>query len=118
MPDFDIQEEQDINNRLKPFARFLSPQEYDSLLQGLIKEARLRERIMELQKLRRNGVRTLEEAEMAELDPSERDRIREEKLEKQRELTSSGGMLNVNQMDGAELLTPEEKRLCGVESMC
>ena len=55
---------------------------------------------------------------MAELDPSERDRIREEKLEKQRELTYSGGMLNVNQMDGAELLTPEEKRLCGVESMC
>lgn len=32
-----------------------------------------------------------------------------------RVLNASGGMLNVNRMDGAELLTPEEKRLCGVE---
>ena len=78
-PDFDTQEEQDINNRLKPFARFLTPAEYDNLLQGLIKEARLRERIMELQKLRRNGVRTLEEAELAELDPAQRDHFREDK---------------------------------------
>jgi hypothetical protein len=57
----------------------LTPAEYDNLLQGLIKEARLRERIMELQKLRRNGVRTLEEAELAELDPAQRDHFREDK---------------------------------------
>ena len=57
----------------------MTPAEYDNLLQGLIKEARLRERIMELQKLRRNGVRTLEEAELAELDPAQRDHFREDK---------------------------------------
>ena len=34
-----------------------------------------------------------------------------------RVLNASGGMLNVNRMDGAELLTPEEKRLCGVERL-
>ena len=34
---------------------------------------------MELQKLRRNGVRTLEEAELAELDPGQRDHFREDK---------------------------------------
>lgn len=34
-----------------------------------------------------------------------------------RVLNASGGMLNVNRMDGAELLTPEEKRLCGSREM-
>ena len=70
---------------------------------------------MELQKLRRNGVRTLEEAELAELDPGQRDHFREDKWGRMRGLSTSGGMLNVNRMDGADLLTPEEKRLCGVE---
>ena len=47
---------------MKPFARFLSPAEYSRILQSLIKEARLRERIVTLQQLRQKGARTLEEA--------------------------------------------------------
>lgn len=61
-----LQERQDINNRLKPFARFMSPTEYDNLLKGLLKEAKLRERILILQSYRKNGVRTLEDAEKLE----------------------------------------------------
>ena len=33
------------------------------MLKGLTKELKLRERIMQLQKLRRDGIRTLEEAD-------------------------------------------------------
>lgn len=29
----------------------------------------------------------------------------------------SGGLLDVSRMEGADLLTPEERRLCGVGAM-
>lgn len=42
------------------------------MLKGLTKELKLRERIMQLQKLRRDGIRTLEEADrIEELDGKE-----------------------------------------------
>lgn len=44
----------------------MSPTEYDNLLKGLLKEAKLRERILILQSYRKNGVRTLEDAEKLE----------------------------------------------------
>ncbi|KAK8800036.1 hypothetical protein WA588_002854 [Blastocystis sp. NMH] len=100
---FHTQEEQDINNRMKPFARFLSPAEYSRILQSLIKEARLRERIVTLQQLRQKGARTLEEAEEIESDPTQRSHSQED-----------GGLLDVSRMEGADLLTPEERRLCGL----
>lgn len=63
---------------MKPFARFLSPAEYSRILQSLIKEARLRERIVTLQQLRQKGARTLEEAEEIESDPTQRSHSQEE----------------------------------------
>lgn len=62
----DSKEKQDINNRLKPFSRFLTQEKYDELLKGLLTEAKLRERILLLQGYRKNGIRTLEEAERLE----------------------------------------------------
>lgn len=56
-------ERQDINNRLKPFSRFMSTAEYNDLMNGLMKEAKLRERILMLQSYRKSGMRTLEETE-------------------------------------------------------
>ena len=57
---------------MKPFSRFLSKEDYAKLLKGLTKELKIRERIMQLQKLRRDGIRTLEEADrIEELDGKE-----------------------------------------------
>lgn len=89
--------EQDLNSRMKPFSRFLSKEDYAKLLKGLTKELKLRERIMQLQKLRRDGIRTLEEADRVD-NPDSKDPV----------------LLNVDQMDGVELLSPEEKRLCSL----
>ena len=50
--------EQELQDRLKPFSRFLSEEDYQKLLRGLKKELKLRERILFLQKGRRDGVRT------------------------------------------------------------
>ena len=59
---------------MKPFARFLSKKEFDSLLASLLKEARLRERIAQLQRCRKNGIRTLEEVERFEKSPALREK--------------------------------------------
>ena len=101
---------------MKPFARFLSPAEYSRILQSLIKEARLRERIVTLQQLRQKGARTLEEAEEIETDPAQRSHSQAE-WASGKCVRCSGGLLDVSRMEGAELLTPEERRLCGVEAM-
>lgn len=58
-----LQVEQEIFNMMKPFARFLSKKDYDLLMNGMLKEVKLRERISRLQRYRKNGVRTLEEVE-------------------------------------------------------
>lgn len=58
--------EQELQDRLKPFSRFLSEEDYAKLLRGLKKELKLRERILFLQKRRRDGVRTLEDADRAD----------------------------------------------------
>ena len=67
------QVEQDIFNLMKPFARFLSKKDYDLMMNGLIKEAKLRERIARLQRYRKSGIRTLEEAERFEKDGTKKE---------------------------------------------
>ncbi|KAK8826021.1 transcriptional adapter 2-alpha [Blastocystis sp. ATCC 50177/Nand II] len=93
--------EQDIVNLMKPFARFLSKKDYDMLMNGLIKEAKLRERIAKLQRYRKMGIRTLEEVERFEKEGAKKE---DDKVV----------MMDVEKMDGAELLKPEEKRLCSL----
>ena len=67
------QVEQDIVNLMKPFARFLSKKDYDMLMNGLIKEAKLRERIAKLQRYRKMGIRTLEEVERFEKEGAKKE---------------------------------------------
>lgn len=64
--------EQELQDRLKPFSRFLSEEDYQKLLRGLKKELKLRERILFLQKGRRDGVRTLEDADRID-EPAKRE---------------------------------------------
>ena len=67
------QVEQDIVNLMKPFARFLPKKDYDMLMNGLIKEAKLRERIAKLQRYRKMGIRTLEEVERFEKEGAKKE---------------------------------------------
>ena len=60
-------------NLMKPFARFLSKKVYDMLRNGLIKEAKLRERIAKLQRYRKMGIRTLEEVERFEKEGAKKE---------------------------------------------
>ncbi|KAK8812272.1 hypothetical protein WA158_007506 [Blastocystis sp. Blastoise] len=54
-------EEKLVYSHIKPFARFLSKDEYEELASNLITEENLRQRIKELQKHRKNGITTLEQ---------------------------------------------------------
>ena len=53
--------ERDIHDRMRVFARFLRKKEYDTFVNNLILEMRLRERIEKLREYRQNGIQTLQE---------------------------------------------------------
>ena len=48
---------------VRVFARFLEPNEYEIMLEGLAAESRIRNRIAELKEYRRAGIHTLSEGE-------------------------------------------------------
>lgn len=57
------QEEKDIINAMKVFARFNTKEEHERLVQSLIKERQLREVIEQLKFFRAKGLQTLDECE-------------------------------------------------------
>ena len=48
---------------MKVFARFNNPEEHDKLVQGLIKEKQIRQRIAQLKELKAKGLKTLGEVQ-------------------------------------------------------
>ena len=54
-------EERELYNALKPFARFIRVEDFQTLLDGLVREEELRKQIANLQDLRRHGIRAFEE---------------------------------------------------------
>lgn len=56
-------EEREVYEAFRPFARFNTPAEHEDLVRGIILEQRLRKRIAQLQEYRRNGIRSLAEAQ-------------------------------------------------------
>ncbi|CAE7832749.1 ADA2, partial [Symbiodinium sp. KB8] len=79
-------EEREIRNMLRPFARFHSHADHETLVESLMEEHRIRRRIAQLQHWRRNGVRTLAEAD--EYEKAKQIRARERKQRRQREQAS------------------------------
>lgn len=68
-------QEREIHGAVRVFARFLDPNEYEILLEGLAAESRIRNRIAELKEYRRAGIHTLSEGEV--YDAEKRRRIAE-----------------------------------------
>lgn len=52
-------EEKEIYNMMKVFARFNSPEHHEHLVQSIIREKQIRQRIEELKELKKKGFRTL-----------------------------------------------------------
>ena len=79
-------DERELIAQMRPFARFQEPQEHDEFVNGLVTAMRLRKQILLLQEYRRNGVRTLAEAELYDVEKKKRET--EQALQKQRESAS------------------------------
>ncbi|KAL4486176.1 hypothetical protein ABPG72_012229 [Tetrahymena utriculariae] len=56
-------EEKEIYNMMKVFSRFSKPEEHERLVQGIIKEKQIRQRIEELKTYRKLGLKTFEDVE-------------------------------------------------------
>jgi transcriptional adapter 2-alpha len=56
-------EEKEIYNMMKVFARFSTAEEHEKLVQGILKEKQIRQRLEYLKDLKSKGFRTLSEAE-------------------------------------------------------
>jgi len=67
------QYERDLHGTMRVFARFLTSEEYDILLEGLAAEHRIRSRISELKEYRRNGIHTIAEGEDYDLEKRRRE---------------------------------------------
>lgn len=78
-------DERDLVNRMRLFARFQSPKEYEDLIQNLLKAKRMRKEIAKLQMYRRMGFTSMADAERFELDRNRREihRIACEQREKE-----------------------------------
>lgn len=61
-------DEREIFAQIKPLARFLSGEDFQRLLDGLVKEEELRRQISHLQELRRHGIRFFEEVSTFETE--------------------------------------------------
>lgn len=79
-------EEREIIAQMRPFARFHTRQEHEELIQGLITAMRLQKQIVLLQEYRRNGIKTLAEAELYEQEKKKRET--ELAMQKQRDNAS------------------------------
>lgn len=65
--------EREVYINMRPFARFHSQQQHETLVQGIVKEKQLRDRIQQLQHYRCMGIQTLAEAELYELERKKRE---------------------------------------------
>ena len=70
-------EDLEVAGRLRVFSRYMSKEDHEQLVNGMMYEQHLRQRIEELKELRRNGVTTLVEAEVYERAKRRRDADRE-----------------------------------------
>lgn len=57
-------EEKEIHNLLKPFARFQTPEDHIQLVQGIIKQKEIQNKIEELIQFRNIGFKTFEEIDV------------------------------------------------------
>ncbi|EIE22880.1 hypothetical protein COCSUDRAFT_1634, partial [Coccomyxa subellipsoidea C-169] len=64
--------EREFHARLRPLARYQPQPDHEVFVEGLLLEARLRARLLELKEMRRAGVRTFTEAEVYEADRKRR----------------------------------------------
>jgi len=64
--------EKEIHASVRVFARFLEPNEYEIMLEGLAAESRIRNRIAELKEYRRAGLHTLLEGEIFDAEKKRR----------------------------------------------
>ncbi|KAI3648619.1 hypothetical protein MP228_006473 [Amoeboaphelidium protococcarum] len=67
-------EEKEISGKTKLFAPLMSPSDYQSLNEGLLIEQQLRERIAVLQKYRKMGIKTFQDADQYEFEKKHRSR--------------------------------------------
>ncbi|POM80833.1 Transcriptional adapter 2-alpha, partial [Phytophthora palmivora] len=79
-------EERELLAQVRPFARFQTPEEHDNFVEGLIAAMRLKKQILLLQEYRKNGVKTLAEAEL--YDAEKKKRELDQAIQKQRDNAS------------------------------
>ena len=65
-------QEREIHGAVRVFARFLDPNEYEIMLEGLAAESRIRNRIAELKEYRRAGIHTISEGEVYDAEKRRR----------------------------------------------
>ena len=93
-------QDRDIHAAVRVFSRFLDPNEYEIMLEGLTAESHIRNRIAELKEYRRMGIVTLSEGEV--YDAEKRKRVAEAARQRALEMPLGKGNARANRYLGRE----------------
>ena len=88
-------EEREIHNMLKPFARFNTIEDHEKLVEGIIREKEIRQRIEELRHYRKMGMKSL-----AEVEEHLEEKRKKEELKKKTQKTGESSYLFDNKVQG------------------
>ncbi len=120
-----VKGEKDVFATTRPLLQILDTKVYEEYVKGLLHENAVRERIRQLREYRLNGIRTLAEAEMYELQKKKKDNDsslrkslpfdknrRKSDIDSDLRLGRKAKALDIDGMPGLELLSEKEKQLC------
>lgn len=72
-------DEREIYNMMKVFARFNTPEDHEKLVEGIIKEKQIRQRIEELRQYKKLGLKTFAQVEEYLEEKRKKDEVRAKK---------------------------------------
>ncbi|KAG5363315.1 Transcriptional adapter 2 [Yarrowia sp. B02] len=94
-------EERELVNKLKPFARVMTLQDFTDFVDGMIIELQCRRRLAELQEYRRNGITTFDAASKYERDKTVRANALARLQAPINSINSTGSRYTANSMNAA-----------------
>ncbi|EGR31009.1 hypothetical protein IMG5_119510 [Ichthyophthirius multifiliis] len=89
-------EEKEIYNMMKVFARFSTPEEHERLVQGIIKERQIRQKIEELKTYKKIGLNTFEDIEIYLNEKRKNDETYNKKMKQNEKIINEKAIINNN----------------------
>ena len=103
---------QEIVNKMKPFLQLTNKQTHNEMVKGLIDEQKMRRRIRQLQEFRRNGLKTMADAQIYVAEKKQGEQAESPANSPLSRKKRKSSMIDIITAPNVQLLTPNERDLC------